>query len=184
MATNSVRFCVSCRRPIPAARNVCPLCGAAQTTNSAQPAYPQQAAQVQQPQMQQAYSTQAYSQQAAAQMQARQAYPQQAVAQPQVRQAYPQQVGAQVQYPQAGYPQQAPYAGQAPYPQQYPYPQAYVYPQPKKSHGGAIAALIIIGILVIGGVMLFNYLNSKSPSNQYKKYKNKAENYFEDMMDW
>ncbi len=152
MATNNVTMCVSCKRMIPAGRNICPVCGAT-ATYSAQQAYPQQAAIPAQAQYQQAY--------------ARPAAPAQQA-------AYPQQAGFQQQYPYQ----------QAGYPQQYQYPRAYVYPQPKKSHGGTIAAIIILAILFIGGFMIYKYFDERSPKSQYKRYKNKAENYVEDLFDW
>ena len=177
MATNNVTMCVSCKRMIPAGRNICPVCGAT-ATYSAQQAYPQQAysqqnfvrpavpAQAQQAavpaqaqyQYQQAYARPAAPAQQASYAQARPAVPAQAQ-----QAAYPQQAGFQQQYPYQ----------QAGYPQQYQYPRAYVYPQPKKSHGGTIAAIIILAILFIGGFMIYKYFDERSPKSQYKRYKNK-----------
>lgn len=168
MATNNVTMCVSCKRMIPAGRNICPVCGAT-ATYSAQQAYPQQAAVPAQAQYQQAYARPAAPAQQASYAQARPAVPAQAQ-----QAAYPQQAGFQQQYPYQ----------QAGYPQQYQYPRAYVYPQPKKSHGGTIAAIIILAILFIGGFMIYKYFDERSPKSQYKRYKNKAENYVEDLFDW
>lgn len=163
MATNNVTMCVSCKRMIPAGRNICPVCGAT-ATYSAQQAYPQQAAVPAQAQYQQAAVP--------AQAQYQQAYARPAA--PAQQAAYPQQAGFQQQYPYQ----------QAGYPQQYQYPRAYVYPQPKKSHGGTIAAIIILAIFIIGGFMIYKYFDERSPKSQYKRYKNKAENYVEDLFDW
>ena len=168
MATNNVTMCVSCKRMIPAGRNICPVCGAT-ATYSAQQAYPQQAAVPAQAQYQQAYARPAAQAQQASYAQARPAVPA-----PAQQAAYPQQAGFQQQYPYQ----------QAGYPQQYQYPRAYVYPQPKKSHGGTIAAIIILAILFIGGFMIYKYFDERSPKSQYKRYKNKAENYVEDLFDW
>ena len=118
--------------------------------------------------------------------QPQQAPAQQTAAQAQYQQAYarPAAPAQQASYPQQnGFQQQYPYQ-QAGYPQQYQYPRAYVYPQPKKSHGGTIAAIIILAILFIGGFMIYKYFDERSPKSQYKKYKNKAENYVEDLFDW
>ena len=190
MATNNVTMCVSCKRMIPAGRNICPVCGAT-ATYSAQQAYPQQAAVPAQAQYQQAYARPAAPAHQASYAQARPAVPAQAQqaavpAQGQYQQAYarPAAPAQQAAYPQqAGFQQQYPYQ-QAGYPQQYQYPRAYVYPQPKKSHGGTIAAIIILAILFIGGFMIYKYFDERSPKSQYKRYKNKAENYVEDLFDW